>query len=460
MWDINMTAFISYRRKPSSSLALLLQTKLKADHKIDSYVDTTRKDSTQVQFPERLMQAIIDKEVFVCLLGDSTLESEWVLKEIQQAYDHKKRCIPIFQEGYIPAANPPEAVNYLLSFDGVHIFDVKNVYVDEAIKQIAELINVPHKKSRPNFILYLVGIGLIIVFLIGSISLYPLLQAAPTEEQREVTLEPTEKETDKPAEEAAEITFELTETETATDRPTTTEIATRRQTITSSPIMSASQYFARGFSVYNAGNYEAAIADYTTAIELDPSYAYAYNNRGSAYYRLGDYEEALADYNRAIQLEPSAVRYTSRGLAYYSLGEYDSAIADYTTAIGLDPNYAIAYHHRGLAYRSLEEYNLALADHTTAIELDPNYAIAYYNRGSDYYLLGNYEEALADYNRAIQLDPNLDAVYFSRGLANYELGNYKAALADWTEAERLEGDISDLTRQRMNQLRATVTPDS
>ena len=64
-----MDAFISYRRKPSAALALLIQEKLKNKHKIDAYVDTTRADSTKVQFPERLMQAIADVPVFVCLLA-------------------------------------------------------------------------------------------------------------------------------------------------------------------------------------------------------------------------------------------------------------------------------------------------------------------------------------------------------------------------------------------------------
>lgn len=118
---------------------MLVQTKLQYKHQIDAYVDTTRTDSTRVQFPQRLMQAIADAPTFILLLGDTTLESEWVKKEIQRAYELQKHCIPVFQESYKPTISDP-AIDYVLSFDGVHLLDKKNIYIDEAIQQIANLV--------------------------------------------------------------------------------------------------------------------------------------------------------------------------------------------------------------------------------------------------------------------------------------------------------------------------------
>lgn len=156
-------AFISYRRKPSASLAMLIQEKIKNQHKVDGYLDTTRRDSTQVQFPERLMQAIEDAPVFICLLGDSTLESEWVLKEIRKAHELNKFCIPVFQESYNAPSNPEDAVIYLLNHDGVHIFDQKNIYIDTAVRDIANLI--PRKSFNwTKFFLAIIGIPICIGF--------------------------------------------------------------------------------------------------------------------------------------------------------------------------------------------------------------------------------------------------------------------------------------------------------
>jgi hypothetical protein len=163
--------FISYRRIPSASLAILIQEKLKNQRGIDAYVDTTRVDGSKVRFPERLMQAIDDAPVFICLLGqrdgEHTLKSEWVLKEIFRAYELGKFCIPIFQESYTPISNTPEAVNYLLSFDGVHVFDQKNVLIDESITNIGKLVH-PHRlKNRKTPILFSLAIAIVLLAIVA-----------------------------------------------------------------------------------------------------------------------------------------------------------------------------------------------------------------------------------------------------------------------------------------------------
>ena len=50
------------------------------------------------------------------------------------------------------------------------------------------------------------------------------------------------------------------------------------------------------------GNYDAALADLNRAIQLDPTYALAYNNRGQTYVHLGKYREAIADWQQAADL--------------------------------------------------------------------------------------------------------------------------------------------------------------
>ena len=63
------------------------------------------------------------------------------------------------------------------------------------------------------------------------------------------------------------------------------------------------------------------IADYTTAIRLDPDNAIAYNNRGSAYLYLGEYKSAIADFTTAIRLDPeNAEAYYARGVAKENAG--------------------------------------------------------------------------------------------------------------------------------------------
>jgi formylglycine-generating enzyme required for sulfatase activity len=142
-------AFISYRRKPSAPLAHFLKKGLKL-HRFDIYLDTMRTDSARVQFPDRLLRAVDKSQVFICLLAEGTLESEWVLREIERAYQQQKPCIPIFQESYKPPAVENPAVGYLLGFDGVHILDERGLYMDESVQQVAGIMKrtVPPSRRR------------------------------------------------------------------------------------------------------------------------------------------------------------------------------------------------------------------------------------------------------------------------------------------------------------------------
>ncbi|MBZ0290307.1 MAG: protein kinase, partial [Anaerolineae bacterium] len=135
------SAFVSYRRKPSAILAQLIAKDLKANG-IEVYLDIERMEGAGA-FPTRLFQAIDASDVFVCLLGDDTLDSEWVQNEIQHAHEAGKPMIPVFQESFellpLDQVGSP-FVKALLEYDGVYIFDVKNVYVPQAVEALARMI--------------------------------------------------------------------------------------------------------------------------------------------------------------------------------------------------------------------------------------------------------------------------------------------------------------------------------
>ncbi len=86
-----------------------------------------------------------------------------------------------------------------------------------------------------------------------------------------------------------------------------------------------------------AEHMEHAVADYTSAVELDPQYAKAYNNRGNAYASLGETERAIEDYDVALELDDTlSLAYFNRGLMYYRLTEYEKAIADLETYLEVE----------------------------------------------------------------------------------------------------------------------------
>ena len=65
----------------------------------------------------------------------------------------------------------------------------------------------------------------------------------------------------------------------------------------------------------------------------------AYTIRGISYSNLGQDQTDIADFTKAIQLEPSALRYKNRGIVYRNLGQTANADADKTMACSLDSRY-------------------------------------------------------------------------------------------------------------------------
>lgn len=122
-------------------------------------------------------------------------------------------------------------------------------------------------------------------------------------------------------------------------------------------------YLKRGEDFSGVHQYDRAIADYTTAIQLKPDYAEAYNDRGFAYYLKGDAERAISDYTRAIALRPNYPKaYNSRGVAYMAHG-YGAAksVPDFDRAIALKPDFRYAYINRANARLTSHPW-LALQD--------------------------------------------------------------------------------------------------
>jgi tetratricopeptide (TPR) repeat protein len=98
----------------------------------------------------------------------------------------------------------------------------------------------------------------------------------------------------------------------------------------------------------------------------------SYYHRGNANYQRGNFSAAIADYTRAIEANPKYNKaYYERGVARDAEGDRDGAIADYTRAIELDPKYADAYSQRVGVWEKMKQYNSAIKDIQKAIELEP-----------------------------------------------------------------------------------------
>lgn len=200
------------------------------------------------------------------------------------------------------------------------------------------------------------------------------------------------------------------------------------------------------FEQLRQNNLEGAVQHFTTAIELETTEALHYSNRARVLFELGRTEEALADYTAALELNPSAALYSSRSVIYVALGRTGAALGDLNEAYDLEPtpenllNRSLFFGNRGMA----ED---ALRDMDKVIELQPDRAESYLYRANLIFALLQqkphlYELGMSDLQRAAELDTN---------------GNLRAALAEL--ANQLEKNLPNspapaLSRKVIDTIRA------
>ncbi|MGF1579982.1 MAG: tetratricopeptide repeat protein [Gemmataceae bacterium] len=237
---------------------------------------------------------------------------------------------------------------------------------------------------------------------------------------------------------------------------------------------------SRGNALLNRKQFQKAVKEFDTALELKPRFFEAVHNRGVAYSRLEKHKHAIDDFTKAIEIRPRDPQgYFNRGISYWERQQYAKAIEDYTKVVELSPGDDSAYFNRGLAYSKQGDYEKAASDfervaglvakggrrHRDAkiqlrqvrvmivqearnlalnqgkvkeglamldriVKRDPQDKQARYSRAQIYSQLKKYKSALADFNELAKQDPNNDVTYTARAFVHQALKDYPKALAD------------------------------
>lgn len=101
-------------------------------------------------------------------------------------------------------------------------------------------------------------------------------------------------------------------------------------------------YILRGITYYIQGDYNKALEDFLSAIQLQPSDARGYNNIAFVYYELGKIDQAIEKWETAIILDPSSNSdaWAGLGVALFVKGDEDRALDAYKKALNANPLYS------------------------------------------------------------------------------------------------------------------------
>ncbi len=167
---------------------------------------------------------------------------------------------------------------------------------------------------------------------------------------------------------------------------------------------------ALGWTLFQSGRTDEALAEYRRALAVDPQHVKSHNNMALALVELGRLEDAAAHFEKSLQIEPKAEIYSDLGFIKARLGKSDEALADYRKALELDPKCASAHVNLAVAFIQAGALSKAESHYRQALEEKP--AAATHN-GLGFALArqGRVDEALAEYGKAVEVDPNFTPAY-------------------------------------------------
>jgi tetratricopeptide (TPR) repeat protein len=170
---------------------------------------------------------------------------------------------------------------------------------------------------------------------------------------------------------------------------------------------SARKYYKAGVEFVDNLKYDDAIAQFTSAIGLEPSNPDYYYARGQAYEKLSKYTEAKADFEKSLVFAPKDVdAMISLGAVCNKLGNYEESLKLLNHASTLDKRNSKVYPEKVITLTNLKKYDQALQASDTAIIIKDT-PMDYYWRGIIYRRLNNDVLGKKELEKSISKDKKL-----------------------------------------------------
>lgn len=180
---------------------------------------------------------------------------------------------------------------------------------------------------------------------------------------------------------------------------------------------SAIEYFDLGLKTSMANK---KINYFSTALELNPRFAPAYEKRGLHYYFQGKYDKVIEDFTHFIRLAPDkADAHRMLGMAYLKINNHEKAIVNFDRALDLEPEMKGVLGYRAEAFRMIGQLDEAIDDSSKALAMEGDLQIlsdVYRTRAKAYLELDQEVLANADLKRAAEIDPRY---FFYRYISGY-----------------------------------------
>lgn len=119
----------------------------------------------------------------------------------------------------------------------------------------------------------------------------------------------------------------------------------------------AMKYYEEGYDYSQKQKFDKAIVSYRKAVELDPKFAFAWDNLGLSYRKTGNYDEALKCYKKSIEIDPYGIMPLQNiAIVYEYKKDYKQAAAVYEKLVEADNQNPEGYYGAGRAFYFAGDY--------------------------------------------------------------------------------------------------------
>ena len=200
------------------------------------------------------------------------------------------------------------------------------------------------------------------------------------------------------------------------------------------------QLFDQALAASRQGDFANALPLWDQVLELAPQDAAAWSNRGNVQLALGDPEAAIADQTRSIELDPASPDpHLNRGTAEEALQRWDAAEADYRWILERDaeagrPPDASALYNLGNVQGSRGDWPDARSSFQAAADARPGFAMARSSAALAAFQLGELDAAERELRSLIRRYPlfadaraGLTALLWRRGASGEAESHWASA---------------------------------
>jgi tetratricopeptide (TPR) repeat protein len=199
--------------------------------------------------------------------------------------------------------------------------------------------------------------------------------------------------------------------------------------------------------------FDNAVFEYTQAINLDPNNYDNYYYRGDVYREKGDYNAALIDFSKAIESDSTDVDFlTQRAYLYFEfLNDKKNGLKDIHRITKIQQNKINSYYDIALVIEGLQRITgiqeaIKFCDLGIEANLNNNKCASYYYLGKGYCFQKNqnFKDALSNFTTAIRFNENDPLFYLYRGEILLEfLNEIELAIKDFKKSIELKPNYDD-----------------